>query len=149
MAEKQRFRLNQRVTVAPTKTAATTSPPGHVIRARRVPRSRDILQAVVDIDVATDPLTRKQLTEWLKETYDLRGGGQLVGLFAKCHLGDPYVDHRLALIGDILDHYAPTDTVPEPYAKARAFARNDAYLYIEIYADGAVVPVRPNGDIAL
>lgn len=149
MAEKQRFRLNQRAAVTVTKPQETVSLPGHVVRARRSPRSRDILQAVVDIDVATDPLTRQQLTGWLKETYDLRGGGQLIGLFAKCHLGHPFVDHRLALIGDILDHYAPTDAVPEPYAKARAFARNDAYLYIEIYADGAVIPVRPNGEVAL
>lgn len=149
MAEKQRFRLNQRGSVTVSKPAETISLPGHVVRARRMPRSRDVIQAVLDIDVATDPMTRKQLTDWLKETYDLRGGGQLIGLFAKCHLGHPYVDHRLALVGEILDHYAPSDTVPEPYAKARAFARNDAYLYIEIYADGAVIPVRPNGEIAL
>ena len=149
MAEKQRFRLNARVGVEVSKPEEVTKLPPHVVRARRTPRSRDILQAVVDIDVATDPTTRKQLTGWLKDAYDLRGGGDLVGLFAMCHLGHPYVDHRLAIVGEILEHYTPGDTVPEPYSRARAFARNDAYLFIEIYADGAVVPVRANGDTAV
>lgn len=149
MAEKQRFRLNSRLGADVTKTEEVTKLPPHVVRARRTPRSRDIMQAVVDIDVATDPMTRKQLTDWLKEAYDLRGGGALVGLFAKCHLGPPYVDHKLAIIGEILEHYTPTDTIAEPYTRARAFARNDAYLYIEVYSDGAVVPVRANGESAI
>lgn len=149
MAEKQRFRLNARVGVEVSKNEEVSKLPPHVVRARRAPRSRDILRAVVDIDVATDPMTRKQLTEWLKETYDLRGGGELLGLFAKCHLGHPYIDHRLALAGEILEHYTSADTVPEPYARARAYARNDAYEFIEIYSDGAVVPVRANGEIAI
>ena len=150
MVEKQRFRLNARAgveTAAPP--AVVTKLPPHVARSRRATRSRDILQAVVDIDVATDPATRKQLTDWLKEAYDLRGGGDLVGLFAKCHLGYPYVDHKLAIVGEILEHYTPGDTVQDPFGRARAYARNDAYLFIEIYSDGAVVPVRANGESAV
>lgn len=149
MTEKQRFRLNARVGVEVAKPEEANKLPPHVVRARRAARSRDILQAVLDIDVATDPMTRQQLTGWLKDAYDLRGGGDLVGLFATCHLGHPYVDHRLALVGEILEHYTPGDVVPEPYSRARAFARNDAYLFIEIYADGAVVPVRASGEIAI
>lgn len=149
MAEKQRFRLNSRDAVEVTRPEETTKLPPQVVRARRTTRSKDIIQAVLDIDVATDPLTRQQLTGWLKETYDLRGGGELVGLFARCHLGSPYVDHRLALVGEILEHYSVADSVPDPFNKARGFARSDAYLFIEIYADGAVVPIRANGENAI
>lgn len=148
MAE-ERFRLNARGRTHVEKPVQKQVVPPNVIRARREPRSGDILRAVVDIDVATDPATQKQLTDWLSETYDLRGGGQLIGLFAKCHLGHPYVDHRLALAGAILEHYTPTDQVPAPYSAGRPFARNNAYLFIEIYSDGTVIPVRANGEPAI
>ena len=29
---------------------------------------------------------------------------------------------------------------------ARPLARNDAYAFIEVYSDGAVIPVRPDGN---
>ncbi|MFF6883550.1 hypothetical protein ACFY9F_10220 [Streptomyces sp. NPDC012421] len=45
----------------------------------------------------------------------------------------------------ILQHYTPADVVPEPYARARMIVRTGAYPLVEVYASGALVPVRPDG----
>lgn len=150
MQERQRFRLSNRgrVETPPPKAAAPGVAP-HVTRARRAPRAGDILRAVADIDTATDPQTKQQLTAWLGEQYDLRGGGQLIGFFAACALGHPYVDHRMSVVGGILDHYTRGDQVPMPFDLARGLARSGAYLFIEIYEDGTIIPIRMSGEAVL
>ncbi len=72
-----------------------------------------------------------------------------MGLFAKCYLGHPYVDHRLSLDGAIAEHYAAGDTVPPAFAPCRGLARSAAYAYIEVYGDGQVIPIRTNGNAAI
>lgn len=116
---------------------------------RRLRRSSEILQAVQQIDVTTDPATRQQLADWMRQCYEDRQGGELLGLFAKCHLGAPFVDHRLSLAGGIMEHFRPEDPVPPGFAPGRALARSSAYLFIEIYSDGQVVPVRADGTPAV
>ena len=55
------------------------------------------------------------------------------------------VDHAFDLTGAIREHYTASDTVPTMYQSARSLAVSDAYAFIEIYADGHVVPIRPDG----
>ena len=74
-----------------------------------------------------------------------RMGGVLLGLFARCYLGAPYVDHRLTIVGRILEHYSAGDEVPAPFDGARGLARSSVYSYIEIYSDGEVVPIAADG----
>ena len=69
-----------------------------------------------------------------------------VGLFAKYWLGEPYLDHILTFSGDIVRHFKHNELVPPEFAMARPLARNDAYAFIEVYSDGAVIPVRPDGN---
>ncbi|MFT4299741.1 MAG: hypothetical protein QM597_08925 [Aeromicrobium sp.] len=110
-------------------------------------RSEEIIQAVAAIDVAPDPQTAQAILDWLRSEYEKRQGGTLVGLFARCYLGPPYLDHRLDVLGDrILEHFKEHETPPPPFTSARPFARSDAYAFVEVYDDGAIVPVRHNGD---
>jgi hypothetical protein len=117
-----------------------------VDRNRRTVRSQELVAAVQALDTTTDPQLLDAVKQWIREEYDNRQGGQLVGLFSRCYLGHPYVDHRLDLSGGlILEHFTAADDPPPPFLPARPFARSDAYIYVEVYSDGAVVPVRADG----
>jgi len=121
----------------------------HRLRNRAQARSTEIAAAVRRLDVEPDPVARQRILAWIGAEYDARGGGVLLGLFARCWLGSPYVDHVLTLSGFICEHFTAVDSPPGPYAGARALAGNDAYEYIEVYGDGAVIPIRSDGRSAV
>ncbi|MFT4127532.1 MAG: hypothetical protein QM662_15045 [Gordonia sp. (in: high G+C Gram-positive bacteria)] len=108
-------------------------------------RRGELFQALRQLDAATDQHAYRQIMQWVNEEYEARQGGTIMGLFAKCYLGPPYVDHRLDLLGSICEHFTPADPVPVPYGQARALAQSGAYAHIEIYSDGSMVPVLPDG----
>lgn len=115
-------------------------------RSRRaLPRSAQIMEAVRNLDMTQDTAYRAELIAWIEQAYAERMGGTLIGLFARCYLGEPYIDHQMSVDGAIIEHYAPSDPVPEPYRRARALAGSPAYAYIEVYSDGELVPVREDG----
>lgn len=111
-------------------------------RARRPP---EIMQAVRNLDVCQDTSYRAELMAWIQQAYAERMGGVLVGLFGRCYLGHPYVDHCMSLAGNILEHYTPSDQIDPLYREARTLARSPSYEYIEVYSDGELVPVREDG----
>lgn len=115
------------------------------LAARKGARSSAILQAVQKIDTAPSPAAQAEIVRWLTEAYETRGAGVLLGLFGHCYLGHPHVDHMIALDGSILTHYTAAQSVPPPFLPARPLATSTAYAYIEVYADGSVIPVRPDG----
>jgi hypothetical protein len=49
------------------------------------------------------------------------------------------------ITGSIIEHYKLGEPVPPMYAQARTLAASGAYAFIEVYADGTAVPVRPDG----
>lgn len=121
----------------------------YALQNRRKARSRELMDAAQKLDMTTDPQVRRELGEWIAKLYEERGGGQPIGLFAHCYLGAPYIDHRLDLAGSIITHFTPQEPVPPAYAMARPLARSTAYLFIEVYEDGQVVPVRDDGTSAV
>jgi len=126
--------------------AATRS----VARNRSERRSQALVEAVAKLDTATDPAYAAALMQWIADQYAERNGGTLVGIFSRCYLGHPYIDHRLDVMGGmIMDHFTAADTPPGPFAAARPYARSDAYAYTEVYSDGAVVPIREDGQPVL
>jgi len=136
--------------VAPAITGASARTLTQAERqARRQRRDPAILAAVRRLDVAPDLISQTAIIDWLHEAYEARGGGVLIGLFGHCYLGSPYVDHAFDLSGQILCHYTPAETVPVVYVPARPLALSEAYAYIEIYGDGQIVPVRPDGSPAV
>ena len=141
----------QPVSLAPDTVPAQTlqRPPSALERRRRrEPRSGELLQAVRNLDLTQDAAYRAELTEWIANAYTERMGGVLLGLFARCHLGPPYVDHRLTVVGHILEHYRPTDIVPPPFDAARTLAQSPVYEYVEVYSDGDIIPVLADGSVS-
>lgn len=116
-----------------------------IAKNRGASRSAELLAAVASLDTTPDRGAVESILGWVRDAYDARGGGIPVGLFSRCYLGAPYVDHLLSLGGFICDHYAASDAPPPVFAGARSLAANAAYAYVEVYSDGTVVPVRPDG----
>ena len=92
-----------------------------------------------------DSRTIEQVADWVGEQYRIEYGSILLGMVAVCHLGPPYVDHRLDLLGSIVEHYEPGQTMPMPYESARMLARTGAYAFVEVHSNGDLVPVFDDG----
>lgn len=138
----QQARVEQHTGTRPADLAAGRT----VDRNRRAVRSKELVEAVQRLDTTTDSATAHAIMQWINDEYESRQGGTLVGLFSRCYLGSPYVDHRMDLTGGhILEHYTREDTPPPAFHPARPFARSDAYIFVEVYDDGTVVPIRPDG----
>lgn len=114
-------------------------------RARRLRRSQELVNAIRSLDAHNDPVAMTQWIGWIKENYQVSDCGLLLGLFSHCYLGSPYIDHHLDLSLEILKHFTPSDAVPPGFEPARPYARTEAYAYIEVYTDGAVIPIYPDG----
>jgi hypothetical protein len=115
----------------------------------RKPRHAGLVKAVHSFDASLDPASRAQLASWIRAEYESEFGDVPLGLFSLCHLGPPYIDHRLDLWQSILEHYAPADVVPEPFAQARMLVRSGAYEYVEVYASGELRPVLADGSVVV
>lgn len=128
------------------RTAYTGASARETLANRRSIRSADLVEAVRRLDTTTNPQAFQRIMQWIRSEYESRRGGTLVGILGRCHLGAPYVDHRIDLTGSsIIEHYERSTEPPPPFRLARPLAQNDAYAYIEVYEDGMVVPVRANG----
>lgn len=110
-------------------------------------RHSGILQAVQRLDAQIDEAARRELAAWITDQYATEYGDVPLGFFARCHLGPPYVDHRIDLLRSIVEHYAPGDAVPAPFDRARMLARLGSYEFIEVYGSGTLVPVRVDGTV--
>jgi len=125
---------------SPTKQVSA-----QVARARRTKRSLELVNAIRQLDTQTDPVALTKWLAWINQQYEVSDCGLLLGLFSHCYLGDPYIDHLLDLTQNILEHYTPQSTVPPGFEPARPLARSKTYAYIEVYTDGAVIPIYPDG----
>jgi hypothetical protein len=146
------FARRRRVEMRPDLRSTTGSErqlfqPDH--RQRRKARHAGILEAAHRLDAGVDAASRAQLAEWIRREYESEFGDVPLGLFSLCHLGPPYVDHRLDLWQSILEHYAPADVVPEPFAQARMLVRSGAYEFVEVYASGELRPVLNDGSVVV
>lgn len=132
--------FRDRMSVPTAETVSTFQ-----LHRRSQTRSRDLMRVLGDIDACVDRAAQAEIMRWVQAEYEGRQGGTLVGLFQQCYLGPPYVDHKLDLFGDIVHHYAGGEAVESPYGQARSLVSSGAYAFVEIYSDGAMVPVRPDG----
>lgn len=147
-AKSRSLRALSSQTVSPhSLNAGTGDAAAQSLRKRnlRVPRQGELIDAVLRIDTTTDPAALGDFMEWIREQYAVRQGGTLVGLFGRCYLGSPYVDHQMTLSGSILEHFTPSDDPPPLFVPARGLARTNAYCFIEVYDDGLIVPIRRDG----
>ena len=146
------FARRRRVEMSTDQRSGTTSGTGRQLskpdqRRLRKPRHAGLFEAVHRCDAGLDAATRAQLAGWIRAEYESEFGDVPVGMFALCHLGPPYIDHRLDLWQSIVEHYAPADVVPEPFAQARMLVRTGAYEFVEVYASGELRPVLKDGSV--
>jgi hypothetical protein len=111
------------------------------------PRSERLRQSVGRLDAGLDENACRQLAEWAREEYRTAHGDVPLGFVARCYLGPPFVDHQLNLFHVIVQHFAPTDPMPEPFSQARMLARSGSYAYVEVYSSGLVLPVLEDGTV--
>lgn len=110
-------------------------------------RPPSLLHAVRRLDAGLAKDAVREAAQWLREQYAVAYGTVPLGYVAPCFLGPPYADHLLGLDGCVLEHYAPTDPMREPFSGARMLARSGAYAYVEVYAGGLVLPVLADGGV--
>jgi hypothetical protein len=118
-------------------------------RGIRTRRSASLIDAVHRLDASIDQAARDAIAAHIRAEYERDIGDLPLGFVAPCGLGPPYVDHILDLGQSIVEHYAPADAMPEPFARARMLARSGAYAYVEVYLSGTIVPVRADGSAVI
>jgi hypothetical protein len=116
-------------------------------RSARVAKHRHsgLFEAVHRLDAQVDEAARRELSDWIRSEYHREFGDIPLGFVALCYLGPPYIDHRLDLIGSIVDHFSAADRMPDPFQQARMLVRASAYDFIEVYGSGKLVAVRSDG----
>ncbi|MFJ9027688.1 hypothetical protein ACIRQP_04045 [Streptomyces sp. NPDC102274] len=134
---------------APGRSTAPAPPAGSpaLSRDRYQDRTRELMDSVRRLDAGLNEAAVRELSGWIREQYATSYGDVPVGFVAVCRLGPPFVDHRLSLFHTIIDHFAPGDPMPEPFAAARMLVRSRAYEYVEVYAGGTVLPVLDDGSV--
>lgn len=108
-------------------------------------RTPELMQALAQVDHTVDETSRVEIMRWIQEDYNARQGGALLGMFSKCYLGPPFIDHKLDLLGSILQHFSLSEDPGYPYSQARGLVRSGSYAFVEIYSDGMIVPILPDG----
>ncbi|WP_239085095.1 hypothetical protein [Streptomyces halstedii] len=116
-------------------------------QGRYGPRSAALRDAMASLDSGIDEARARRLIDGIRQEYASVHGGVPLGFLAHCSLGPPYVDHRLTLDHTVVRHFAPADTLPEPFAAARMLARSERYAYIEVFSDGLTLPVLMDGTV--
>jgi hypothetical protein len=127
---------------AQTRSAA---PNAGAATGLRKPRHAGLFEAIHRLDTGLDPVARDELARWIRDQYTAEYGDVPLGFVSTCHLGPPYVEHRLSLTHDIVEHFSPGQAMPEPFEGARMLTRSGSYAYIEIYGSGLMVPVMTDG----
>ena len=59
----------------------------------------------------------------------------LLGVVAKCYLGDAYEVHSLDCTGKIIQHFKKGEPLLHGMEKARGIAIRGGYAFIEVYAE--------------
>jgi len=108
-------------------------------------RHSGLFQAVRQLDSGLDLEARRQLARWIGDQYAVEYGSVVLGMVSVCYLGPPYVDHRLDLLGSIVEHYGPGDPMPPPFENARMLARSGSYAFVEVHSNGDIIPVLEDG----
>lgn len=115
---------------------------------RKKPRHSGLFQAILRLDSTMDAAARSELAEWITAQYRSEFDAVPLGFVSQCFLGSPFVDHRLDLIGSIVEHYSASQQMPPLFESARMLARTGRYEFVEVFLNGEVVPVSSDGSTA-
>lgn len=115
-------------------------------------RSSEYMEAIKKLDIGGCEQCRKQFDDCVEaiknEFKDIPENNLLVGLIAKCYLGQPYDVHTLDMSGSILVHYKASESMPALIERARSLALHGGYQYIEVYTD-CLCAVKSDGSVSI
>lgn len=118
----------------------------------RSKRSAEYMDAIKKLDIGGCEQCKKQFDDCVEaiknEFKDIPESDLLVGLVAKCYLGQPYDVHTLDMSGSILVHYKISESMPPLLERARSLALHGEYSYIEVYTD-CLCAVKGNGNVSI
>ena len=133
-----------------TPKASSPLTKSQIQKLLRQKRSSSYIEALHQLDTGghmpgTDALNK--FIETIKsELPDI--SNLLLGIVAKCYLGNPFEVHTLQLMGGIVHHYKVGEPLPAALEKARSMAMHSSYEYIEVYSN-YIVAVSSNGSTSL
>ena len=108
-------------------------------RLLRRPRSKEYMEAMRKLDIGShvhSDAQREEIIRILQEEFpEVKLGGILEGIIAKCYIGPEYDVHSINMTGGIIHHFQKNESMPPELAKARALAARGTYEFIEVYHD--------------
>ncbi|GAA0725309.1 hypothetical protein GCM10008905_20460 [Clostridium malenominatum] len=115
-------------------------------------RSNEYMESIKKLDVGGCEQSKKQFEACVEairnEFKDIPENNLLVGLVAKCYLGQPYDVHTIDMSGGILVHYKTSESMPALIERARSLALHGGYEYIEVYTD-CLCAVKSDGSVSI
>lgn len=118
----------------------------------RQKRSTGFIKAMTKLDAGGITTSQAKIDE-LKQTIqnefpELSPSQLMVGIVAKCYLGNPYVVHTLDLNLDVVKHFERSVPLPGSLERARSLAQHPGYEFVEVYTD-ELRAVSANGTVAV
>lgn len=105
----------------------------------REKRSSKYMEIMKQLDISGCHMDQQKYQEFVdaisQEFSDVDFENQLLGIVAKCYLGQPYEVHTLDLTGNIVVHYKRNEDMPGLLNRARSLALHGGYDFIEVYID--------------
>lgn len=121
-------------------------------RLLRKQRSKEYLKAIQKLDAGGHLYNQNELNDIIQtiknEFPEVVIESILLGIVAKCYLGDSYEVHTLSIDGDIIRHYKSWQSMDAQLEKARSIAMYGGYEFIEVYAD-CCRAVSENGTVSV
>lgn len=115
-------------------------------------RSNEYMEAVKKLDIGGCEQCKKQFDNCVEairnEFKDIPQNNLLIGLIAKCYLGDQYDVHTIDMSGSILVHYKTFESMPVLIERARSIALHGGYQYIEVYTD-LLCAIKSDGSVSI
>lgn len=108
----------------------------HFLRQRRSPAYMALFHG---LDAGGHVANARQVEAILEgiqaELPEIEISSVLLGIVAKCYLGNPYEVHTLDVTGTIIQHYKMGQPLPNGLERARNLAVSGDYAFIEVYRD--------------
>ncbi len=144
--------VTQTISLHPDVSAKTKLNPLLLEKRLREKRSGTYMEIMKQLDVAGYYMDKSRLQEFINainnEFPDIEMDNQLLGIVAKCYLGQPYEVHSLDLAGNIVVHYKVSENMPGLLNRARSLALHDGYEFIEVYID-CLRAVKADGSVTV
>lgn len=142
----------QQINMKPEVVAKTKLSPLLLERRLREKRSSKYMEVMRQLDLCGCQMDQSKYQEFIdainNEFPDVELNDILLGIVAKCYLGNPFDVHTLDLTGNIVVHYKVHENMPELLSRARGLALHGGYEFIEVYVD-CLRAIKANGSVAL